>query len=69
MSNNKSLNPLQLLAIIFGISALVALVGVVLPAMVSSTSTVLVGAGLFLTAIVVVFTLYYGYQFVKERVK
>ena len=65
----NSLKPLQLLAIIFGVCALVVLLGVVLPAMVSATSTTIAGAGIFLTAITVVFIGYYGYQGIKRIVK
>lgn len=63
------LNPLQLLSIIFGVLALAMLLGVVLPAMVSATNSVLAFGGMFLTAVVVVFVAYYGINFVKEKFK
>jgi len=65
----RKLNPLQLLSIIFGLCTLAVIFGLVLPAMVSAANTMVALAGLFLTAVVAVFVLYYGYSFVKEKFK
>ena len=59
---------LKLLGLAVFLFALLILMGVVLPTMVSAANTLVSLGGVFLIILLVVFAGYHGYKFVKERI-